>query len=96
MTILKRPLLTEKMTKIADKAQQIGFIVDKVASKDEIKAAIQKAYNVEVERVNTILVRGKRKSRFTKAGVINGRKPNYKKAIVQLKEGQKIDFFENI
>jgi len=96
MTILKRPLLTEKMTKIADKTQQIGFIVDKVASKDEIKAAIQKAYNVEVERINTILVRGKRKSRFTKAGIINGKKPNYKKAIVQLKEGQKIDFFENI
>jgi len=46
--------------------------------------------------VNTILVRGKRKSRFTKSGVINGKKPNYKKAIVHLKEGQKIDFFENI
>jgi len=96
MTILKRPLLTEKMTKISDKTAQVGFVVDKAASKDEIKAAIEKAYNVEVERINTILVRGKRKSRFTKAGVINGKKPNFKKALVHLKEGQKIDFFENI
>ena len=96
MSILKRPLLSEKMTKIADKTSQIGFIVEKTASKDQIKALIEKVYNVEVERVNTILVRGKRKSRFTKSGVINGKKPNYKKAIIQLKEGQKIDFFENI
>ena len=96
MSILKRPLLTEKMTKIADKTAQVGFVVDKNASKDEIKSLIEKVYNVEVERVNTILVRGKRKSRFTKSGVVNGKKPNYKKAIVHLKEGQKIDFFENI
>lgn len=96
MTILKRPLLTEKMTKITDKTKQIGFIVDKVASKDEIKTAVEKAYKVEVERINTILVRGKRKSRFTKSGVVNGKKPNYKKAIIQLKEGHTIDFFENI
>lgn len=96
MSILKRPLLTEKMTKIADKTGQVGFIVDKAASKDEIKAAIEKAYSVEIERINTVLVRGKRKSRFTKAGVVNGKKPNFKKAIVHLKEGQKIDFFENI
>lgn len=96
MSILKRPLLTEKMTKIGDKTQQIGFIVEKTASKDEIKKIIEKSYNVEVERINTILVRGKRKSRFTKSGLVNGKKPNYKKAIIQLKEGQSIDFFENI
>ncbi len=96
MSILKRPLLTEKMTKIADKTAQVGFVVEKTATKEEIKSVIEKTYNVEVERVNTILVRGKRKSRFTKSGVVNGKKPNYKKAIIQLKEGQKIDFFENI
>ncbi len=96
MSILKRPLLTEKMTKIADKTAQVGFVVDKNATKDEIKALIEKVYKVEVERVNTILVRGKRKSRFTKAGVINGKKANFKKAIIHLKEGQTIDFFENI
>ncbi|MCB9252488.1 MAG: 50S ribosomal protein L23 [Flavobacteriales bacterium] len=96
MNILRKPLLTEKMTKIADKTSQVGFIVEKTASKDEIKKAIEKAYNVEVERVNTVLVRGKRKSRFTKSGIVNGKKPNYKKAIIQLKEGQNIDFFENI
>ena len=96
MTILKRPLLTEKMTKIADKTAQVGFVVDKNATKGEIKAMVEKAYNVEVERVNTVLVRGKRRSRFTKSGIMNGKKPNFKKAIVHLKEGQKIDFFENI
>lgn len=96
MTILKRPLLTEKMTKISDKTAQVGFIVDKTATKDEIKAAIEKAYQVEVESVNTMVVRGKRKSRFTKSGIVNGKKPNYKKALVQLKSDQKIDFFENI
>ncbi|MCC6722176.1 MAG: 50S ribosomal protein L23 [Bacteroidia bacterium] len=96
MNVLIRPLLTEKMTKIGDKTKQVGFIVNKTASKDEIKSEIEKTYSVEVESVNTALVRGKRKSRFTKAGFIKGKKPNYKKAFVHLKEGQKIDFFENI
>lgn len=96
MNVLIRPLLTEKMTKISDKTQQVGFIVNKSASKDQIKSEVEKTYNVEVESINTSIVRGKRKSRFTKAGLINGKKPNYKKAFVHLKEGQKIDFFENI
>lgn len=96
MNVLIRPLLTEKMTKIGDKTQQVGFIVSKTASKDEIKSEIEKTYNVKVESVNTALVRGKRKSRFTKAGFITGKKPNYKKAFIHLTEGQKIDFFENI
>ncbi|NUM31805.1 MAG: 50S ribosomal protein L23 [Bacteroidetes bacterium] len=96
MNVLIRPLLTEKMTKISDKTKQVGFIVNKSASKDQIKLEVEKTYNVEVESVNTSIVRGKRKSRFTKAGLMNGKKPNYKKALVHLKEGQKIDFFENI
>ena len=96
MNVLIRPLLTEKMTKISDKTHQVGFIVEKAASKTQIKSEIEKTYNVEVVDINTALVRGKRKSRFTKAGFINGKKPNYKKAFVHLKEGQKIDFFESI
>jgi large subunit ribosomal protein L23 len=53
-------------------------------------------YSVEVTKIRTLVVAGKRKTRFTKSGVSNGKKSNYKKAIVSLKEGQSIDFYENI
>jgi large subunit ribosomal protein L23 len=53
-------------------------------------------YNVEVDKIRTLVVAGKRKSRFTKSGVSNGKSSNYKKAIVSLKDGKSIDFYENI
>jgi large subunit ribosomal protein L23 len=95
MSILKRPLVTEKVSGLNEKGKY-GFIVELTANKVEIKSAVEKMYNVNVARVNTISVMGKQKSRYTKAGVLVGRKPNYKKAIVTLAQGEVIDFYSNV
>lgn len=95
MSILKRPLVTEKVSSLNEKGKY-GFIVDAEANKVEIKKAVEKQYGVNVERVNTMNVMGKLKTRYTKAGVLSGRKPNYKKAIVTLAEGEVIDFYSNV
>ena len=96
MIIIKKPVITEKMTAISEKLNKYAFIVDKNANKIQIKKAIEKLYDVKVEAVNTMNYDGKKKSRYTKAGVISGRRPAFKKAVVTLKEGDTIDFFSNI
>ena len=96
MGVLKKPLITEKMTILSEGLNQYGFKVDLKATKPEIKKEIEKMYNVEVENIRTMIVQGKRKSRFTKTGLVNGKNSNYKKAIVTLKDDQTIDFYENI
>ena len=96
MIIIKKPVITEKMTAVSEKLNKYAFIVDKNANKIQIKKAIEKLYDVKVEAVNTINYDGKKKSRYTKAGVISGRRPAFKKAVVTLKEGDTIDFFSNI
>ena len=73
-----------------------GFRVAPNANKVEIKKAVEELYGVSVVSVNTMNYDGKRKSRYTKAGVINGKTSAYKKAIITLKEGDSIDFFSNI
>jgi len=95
MSILKSPLVTEKVSALNEKGKY-GFIVEETANKVEIKNAVEKMYGVNVERVNTINVLGKKKTRFTKAGTLAGRKPNYKKAIVTLAQGEVIDFYSNV
>ena len=95
MGILKKPLVTEKVSALNEKGKY-GFIVDTDANKVEIKNAVEKMYGVTVEKVNTISAMGKHKTRYTKAGVLAGQKPNYKKAIVKLKEGEVIDFYSNV
>ncbi len=95
MSILKKPLVTEKVSSLNEKGRY-GFIVASEANKVEIKQAVEKLYGVNVASVNTINVLGKFKSRFTKAGVLSGRKPSYKKAIVTLAEGEVIDFYSNV
>tara|TARA_B110000967_G_scaffold69066_1_gene71446 strand:- start:8230 stop:8520 length:291 start_codon:yes stop_codon:yes gene_type:complete len=96
MAILVKPLITEKMSLLSESKGQYGFKVAIDATKPEIKAEIEKMYGVEVLKLRTLVVAGKRKTRFTKSGVSNGKKNNYKKAIVSLAEGQSIDFYENI
>ena len=96
MIIIKKPVITEKMTAISEKLNKFAFIVDKRANKIQIKDAVEKLYDVKVVAVNTMNYDGKRKSRYTKAGVITGRTAAFKKAIVTLKEGDTIDFFSNI
>jgi len=95
MQILKKPLVTEKMTALNEKGKY-AFEVAKTANKVEIKKAVEKLYGVTVEKVSTMRVQGKLKVKNTKAGVVSGRKPSYKKAIVSLKEGEFIDFYSGI
>jgi large subunit ribosomal protein L23 len=95
MSILKSPLVTEKISALNEKGKY-GFIVDIAANKVEIKNAVEKMYGVNVEHVNTISMMGKLKVRNTKAGMLSGRKPNFKKAIVTLAEGEVIDFYGNV
>lgn len=97
MGYIVKPLVTEKMTAITEKRNNVfGFIVRPDANKIEIKKEIEAKFNVNVVSVNTMNYAGKRKSRYTKAGVIKGRTVAYKKAIVTLREGETIDFYSNI
>ena len=96
MGILIKPIVTEKMTIQGEKLNRYGFIVDREANKLEIKAAVEQMYNVTVAEVNTVNYHGKRKSRYTKAGMLKGRTNHYKKAIVTVAGEDKIDFYANI
>tara|TARA_B110000977_G_scaffold20581_1_gene24635 strand:- start:747 stop:1037 length:291 start_codon:yes stop_codon:yes gene_type:complete len=96
MNILIKPVITEKMTEASEKNNRFGFIVDRRANKLEIKDAVEKMYGVSVEKVRTMIYPGKAKSRNTKGGVISGRTNSYKKAIVDVADGESIDFYSNI
>jgi large subunit ribosomal protein L23 len=96
-TVLFRPLVTEKLTALQEKQNRYTFEVDIKATKPEIKAAVEAAYpEINVVKVNTIIMPTKPKGRFTKGGYISGRTKKVKKAIVTLKPGQEIDFFSEI
>ena len=73
MGIIIKPIVTEKMTVQGEKLNRYGFIVDREANKLQIKTAVEQMYNVNVASVNTLNYHGKKKSRFTKAGVLRGR-----------------------
>jgi len=96
MNILVKPIVTEKMTAQGERFNRYGFVVDRKATKLQIKKAVESLYNVSVETVNTMIYPGKKKSRYTKSGVITGRTNSYKKAIVTLVAGDTIDFYSNI
>lgn len=96
MGILIKPIVTEKMTAQGEKLNRYGFIVDRDANKLQIKAAVEQMYNVSVADVNTLNYHGKRKSRYTKSGLLKGRNNHYKKAYVTLAGDDKIDFYSNI
>lgn len=96
MAFIIKPLVTEKMTAITEKQNKFGFIVRPEANKLQIKKEVEALYNVTVTDVNTMNYLGKNKSRYTRAGLIKGRRNAYKKAIVTLKAGDTIDFYSNI
>ena len=96
LEILLKPVLTEKLTGQEELLNRYGFLVDRTANKIQIRKAIEDMYGVTVESVNTMRYAGKNKSRFTKAGVIAGKANAFKKAIVTIKKGEKIDFYSNI
>jgi large subunit ribosomal protein L23 len=90
--ILIRPFLTEKMTALRERGNKVGFIVRSDANRIEIKRAVESALKVKVEQVNVINVLGKIK----RLGRFAGKRPDWKKAIVTLKEGEKLDMYESV
>ncbi len=94
--VLKKPVLSEKVNKLTEKFNRYTFIVDRKANKLEIKKAVEEFYGIQVQEVNTLVMPSKAKSRNTKAGVVSGRKPAKKKAIVTVAEGETIDLYGNI
>ena len=96
LEILLKPISTEKLTAQEEPLNRYGFKVERSANKIQIKKAVEEMYGVTVESVNTMRYAGKNKSRFTKSGAISGRGNHFKKAMITLKKGDKIDFFSNI
>jgi len=94
--VLIKPILTEKANNQQEKLGRYAFKVNKKANKLEIKKAVEEFYGVNVTDVHTLVVPGKNKLRSTKAGMIQGVKPAYKKAIVTVAEGETIDLYANI
>ena len=88
--IIKRPLITEKTSIQKEDYNQMSFEVDRKANRVEIKRAIENIFKVNVDKVRTIQVKGKTKQR----GRIVGKRRNWKKAVVKLMPGERIDFFE--
>lgn len=88
--VIKGPLITEKLDQAREKFRQYSFIVDKKATKIDVARAVEGLFKVSVEGVRTNIVRGKTK----RVGRNIGKRPNYKKAVVTLKEGDKIELFE--
>ena len=88
--VLRRPLITEKSTTLQDKLNKYGFEVDRRANKEQVKRAVETSFNVHVITVNMATVKGKRK-RFGPKLV---RRPSWKKAVVSLRSGDKIQLFE--
>jgi large subunit ribosomal protein L23 len=94
--VLIKPLLTEKANAQQEKLRRYAFKVDRRANKLEIKKAVEEFYGVNVVDVNTTVVPGKNKARYTKAGFIQGMKSAYKKAMVTVAVGETIDLYSNI
>jgi large subunit ribosomal protein L23 len=91
--VLIKPILTEKANAQQESLRRFAFKVARKANKLEIKKAVETFYGVTVVDVNTAVIPGKNKTRFTKAGFIQGRKPAYKKALVTVAEGETIDLY---
>lgn len=96
MDISIQPIVTEKATKLTEKLNRYTFRVSPQANKYQIKMLVEKLYGVKVVNVNTAVVRGKNKSRWTKSGLLRGKTSAYKKAFITVGEGQTIDFYSNI
>ena len=96
MSIIIKPIITEKITKESEISNRFGFVVDRRANKIQIKNAIEAAYGVNIVAINTMNVRPDRTTKYTKSCLISGKTNAYKKAIVQVQEGETIDFYNNI
>jgi len=94
--VLIKPVLSEKVNRLTEKFNRYTFIVNRKANKLEIKKAVEEFYGISVEEVNTLNMPSKLKQRNTKAGLLVGRKPAKKKAIVTVAEGDSIDLYGNV
>lgn len=94
--ILIKPILTEKANSQQESLRRFAFRVARKANKLEIKKAVEEFYGVNVVDVNTFVVPGKNKTRYTKKGFVKGQKQAYKKALVTVAEGETIDLYSNI
>lgn len=90
--IIRRPIITEKSSKAAELQNQVVFEVDPRATKDQIREAVEKIFKVKVLKINTLRFRGKPLRR----GAVITSRSNWKKAVVTLREGDKIDFYEGV
>lgn len=96
MSVLIKPIITEKMTADSELHNRYGFIVNPKANKLQIKDAVEGTYGVSVKKVRTMNYGPNRKTKFTKTGVQQGKTKAYKKAIVDIVEGDVIDFYSNL
>ena len=96
MDITITPLITEKAPQLTERRGVYTFRVSPEANKYQIKKLVEELYGVKVERVNTMVVRGKNKSRWTKSGLLRGKTNEWKKAVIKVAGDQNIDFFSNI
>jgi large subunit ribosomal protein L23 len=96
MSVLIKPIITEKMTADSELYNRYGFVVNPKANKLQIKDAVEAAYGVSVKKVRTMNYGPSRKTRFTKTGVQHGKSGAFKKAIVDVEEGEVIDFYSNL
>ena len=96
MSILIKPIITEKATNDSELFNRYEFVVDKSANKIEIKKAVETAYGVSISSVKTLNYPVQKNTKFTKKGLVTGKKGGYKKAIIQLAEGESIDFYNNL
>ncbi len=93
--IIYRPIVTEKMTNLQEKGIY-AFEVDPKANKIEIARAVEKRFNVTVTNVRTMMYKGKTKTQMTRKGRFVGTTSHFKKAVITLKEGEKIELFANV
>jgi len=96
MSILIKPVITEKATTASELDNRYTFLVDTKANKVEIKKAVEAAYGVTVQKIRTLNYGPDRKVRYTKTGIQRGKTNATKKAIVQVAEGETIDFYNNL
>ena len=96
MSVLIKPIITEKATDLSELQNSFSFVVKKTANKIQVKEAVESAYGVSVKDVRTMNYPVKRKAKYTKKGLVESVTGGYKKAIVQLAEGDNIDFYSNI
>lgn len=96
-SIIVRPIISEKADSLSGKSNKYVFEVDRKSNKIEIQKAFKKLFpDVNVEAVNTLVARGKVKSRNTKSGILRGKTQTIKKAIITLSEGDSIDIFDSV